>query len=579
MRPSGDRLRKVITGLVTQLCVFSACVAFGEPMTRILTWKPGSEPEGPNAPRLEAFRDGHALHFSRAKATRLDLGQGKDGELRITGALTLKAVVQLDAEQKGKVALISKWRLDSKARSYEFGVDSTQSLFFTISPSGNWDQRGRQLLSTRPLRPGVPYAVAAVYEPGRRMALYVNGVASGETTASVPDGIFDSPTPVLIGNRAGGERSCGFDGLIARVEVWDSARDAASILQWSESLGLTEAPEPTFAERYPHLDPPYDLDVLREQVRNWYGNLQAPGKPYGAYRLTPERPPDLYASADVAWIRWMMNDLDLTEAQRREWIGFIQDQQEPDGTYRHITGHCKTHAFCHATGALNMLGGKHRHRPRILDPYRNVERMPEWLDGINWVHQWGASHDIWGAGVPLACTPSTPDAWRNALFEWLDAEVDPETGFWRKGVVSPTPMTYVGGAFHIWPIYAAMQRPIPYPERVVDSVLKLRNADGSLDARFGYGGMDCVWALQYVSERMPYRRQEVLSTLAGNIRGMMAMYNEYPHRFLTDAHGTEARIAILAITQAALPRLLVSEEPWRNPWHRPENFVIRFEGD
>ena len=181
--------------------------------------------------------------------------------------------------------------------------------------------------------------------------------------------------------------------------------------------------------------------------------------------------------------------------------------------------------------------------------------------------------------MPLVSTPATPQVWKDALFAWLDAEVDPRTGFWRKGVKARSPLQYLGGAFHIWPAYAAAGRPLPCPERVVDGVLKLQRPNGSFDGGFDYGNMDGVWVLEHLCKRHAYRRKDVLAALARNLRGLMDLYNTAPGRFFTDAHSTESRIATLAILQAALPRMLTSRKAWRNPWHRRELFVIAVEAD
>ncbi|MBN1442982.1 MAG: LamG domain-containing protein [Planctomycetes bacterium] len=550
--------------------------AEGEAAGRVLRLDAASfSPEGSeHAPRIVPFRDGRALRFERARASRIDLGQGEGGRFRLASAFTLGALIQLEARPEAKTAIISKWRLAAGGRSYELGVTPSSRLFFTVSASGSWPERARELLSTRALKAGVPYAVAAVYEPGRRMALHVNGIASGELTDGVPERAFDSQAPLIIGSRDGLEKECALDGLIARVTIDARALTEDDVRAEAARLGCDQPPE----LELPALKPPYDLDAVREKVRAWYGALQAPGEPYGAYRLTPRSPPDLYASADIAWIRWMMDDLDLTAEQRAAWIGFIQDQQESgDGGYRHITGHCRTHAFCHATGALNMLGGAQRHRPELLDAYRAVDGIPAWLDSIDWVKQWGGSHDIWGAGVPLVCTPETPQEWRDALFRWLDAEVDPQTGFWRRGVKARSPLEYLGGAFHIWPLYAALDRPLPHPAKVIDGVLALERPGGSFDGAFNYGNMDGVWVLEHLMHKSPHRRADVRAALERNLRGLMALYNDSPERFLSDAHGTESRIATLAILQSALPDQLRSKTPWRNPWHRRELFAIRVE--
>jgi len=546
----------------------------GDAPQPLFEWTADASLGADSPPAAAAFRDGLAARFERAQAAFLSLGQGAEGSLRLEGAFRLAAVVQIGKEAPGKVSLISKWRLSRGGRSYELGIVDSRQLFFTVSASGSWPERALELMSTRPLVSGTPYAVVAAFEPNKRMALFVNGLASGEETEKVPERVFDSPTPVWLGNRSGSEKTCAFDGSIAKVSFYDEALDAEDASNWAGQQRLLSPPPPEF----PVLDPPYDLDLIAERTRAWYRRLQAPDSPYGAYRLRPWHPPDLYASADVAWIRWIMCDLDLTDEQRGQWIRFIQDQQNPeDGTYRHITGHCATHAFCHATGALNMLGGRQRHEARLLGRYLETEKVPEWLDRINWVRQWGASHDIWGAGLPLVCTSSTPQPWKDALFAWLDAEADPGTGFWRKGIEARSPLEYLGGAFHIWPLYAATGRPIPYPERVIDSVLALQRSDGSFDGAFDYGNMDGVWVLQYLGSRHDYRGEAVKAALQRNLHGLMRVHNRAPCRFYSSAHSTESRIATLAMLQGALPGLLVSKKPWRNPWHQRDLFIIHKE--
>jgi hypothetical protein len=558
--------------------VFFGFVASAWATGPILSWSADDLSADKFAERLVDLHNGKALHFEFGQADRYSLGQGPDNVLCLDGPFTLSAVVQVGEQEVYKAAIVSKWKLAAGGRSYELGITRQRDLFFTVSGSGSWDEQARQVVSDHLLKVDTPYLVTAIYQPGERMALFINGIESGIVTTAVPESIFDSKTPVCLGERAGGNK-CELNGSIQQVRFYSEALRKKQIAARAKALNLTHKPEPLPFADAPHLPEPYDLDRLRDVIREWYTELHEPGKPYGAYRLTKDRPADMYASADLAWSRWSMNDLQLTEKQRSEWIDFIQDQQNPDGTYNHITGHCKTHAFCQATGALNMLGGKQRYAPTFLDKYRNIERIDEWLDNIDWVHQWGASHDIWGAGVPLACTPQTPQAWRDKLFAWLDREASPKTGYWRVGVKAASELEYVGGAFHIWPIYAARGRMIPYPKKVVDHILSLQKKGGSFDGVFHYGGMDCVWALVYVTEHMPYKRQAIKQALARNADGIMKLYNEQPHRFFIDAHGMESRILTIAMLQQALPEKFKSTKPWRNPWHKCSNFVIRVEED
>jgi hypothetical protein len=514
--------------------------------------------------------------FDHADPMWVDLGHGPGDELRITGPLTVAAVVRMKEKPPAKVAVVSKWRLAEGARSYELGVLPSGYLFFTLSETGSWDRQGRELTSSWPLTPGETHFVTASFAPGESMTITIDGEPAGRTERAVPDQLYDSETPVYIGNRPGHTEGCGFPGWVGEVLIEDESWSEDHARQAAEARGLSR-PAP---EGYEPLEPPYDLDEVKERTREWYSDLQAPDLQYGAYRLTQGQPADLYAAADIAWIRYIMRDLELSDSERAEWVDFIQDQQRPDdGGYDHITGHCATHAFCHATGALNMLGADHRHRPAILDPYRDIAGIDEWLDGINWHHQWGASHDIWGAGLPIACDPETPEDWREEFFHWLDKENNPTTGMWRIGQPAANDLEALGGAFHIWPLYAAVDRPLPHPERVIDHVLDLQQPSGSFEVGgFGYGNMDGVWVLAYLMPRTGYRRAEVRAALEAGLDGLIELYNTERGAFFTDAHGTESRISTLGILSQALPER-VQGQPWLNPWHQPELFDPAWEGE
>ncbi len=210
------------------------------------TWSPAHAPKGEHAPKLVPFRSGHALRFAPARQTRIDLGQGKDGLLRVKGALTLAAILQLDAVPATKTPFISKWRCTKDGRSYELGVQPDRRVFFTISESGVWDEKARQLRSDHLLEIGVPYSVVGVFEPGKRMAVYVNGVSGDALTDRVPKAIFDSKTPVLLGNRPGEETGCTFDGSLAGVWIHSTAANKETVVNWTKELGLTEPPESEF---------------------------------------------------------------------------------------------------------------------------------------------------------------------------------------------------------------------------------------------------------------------------------------------------------------------------------------------
>ena len=180
-------------------------------------WDSSNIPHGPAAPQLEQLNGMPALRFIRGRQCRVELGQGPSQGLKFSGAFTIQTVISMHSLPPAKAALVSKWQTRRGGRSYELGITPFGWLFFTVSASGNWDRNAAELLSTRMLEVDTPYHVTAVFQPGRRMVLYLNGQRCGQRTTGVPRAVFDSPTPVWLGNRFGSLASCGFDGLMADV--------------------------------------------------------------------------------------------------------------------------------------------------------------------------------------------------------------------------------------------------------------------------------------------------------------------------------------------------------------------------
>lgn len=216
------------------------------------------------------------------------------------------------------------------------------------------------------------------------------------------------------------------------------------------------------------------------------------------------------------------------------------------------------------TGALNMLGGSHRHDPIFLDAFSDPAEVPDWLGSLDWVYSWGGSHSIWGVGLPMTCTPGADEVWTEALFAWLDAEVDPDAGAWRRGVPPHGQVDYLGGGFHIWTVYAANGRAVPYVERAVDTVLGLQQENGDFHERYGYGLMDGLWALQRFELETGHRAEEVLVAERRSLAALRRLVTE--GALETGTHGMLSRVASFAILQAALPEQVRSSRPWRSPW-------------
>jgi hypothetical protein len=259
-----------------------------------------------------------------------------------------------------------------------------------------------------------------------------------------------------------------------------------------------------------------DLREVRQEVLAYTGTLQVSGQPYGCYRLKPEGEAELYATCDVAIMRTVMGEdlkRSLTTQQRQEWIGYINSFAQEDGVYRGGR-HSEQHRNGMVIGALGALGGQQRYRVRLYQEFGTIEKASTWLEGIDWSRQWAASHLFWGGMHCYSMSKDCLAAWREAVFAWLDANLDPESGWWRKGVAHSDRNQPLGGGAHIWPMYQHHAQPFPYPERVIDQILALQKADGDWLGFGNYLDLDALYGLAYMQSQAPgYRRQDVRSAV------------------------------------------------------------------
>ncbi|HWS36586.1 MAG TPA: acyltransferase [Actinoplanes sp.] len=116
--------------------------------------------------------------------------------------------------------------------------------------------------------------------------------------------------------------------------------------------------------------------------------------------------------------------------------------------------------------ALKILGSAFPHPIRAIAD-AGPARLVRLLDGQPWAENaWGAGHWVDIAGTALHFERSPGQA--EALFGWLTTRVDPRTGMWG----SSDPLQTVNGYYRATRgTYAQFGVPVPYPERVIDTVL------------------------------------------------------------------------------------------------------------
>ncbi|HUT54079.1 MAG TPA: hypothetical protein VM658_11875 [bacterium] len=284
----------------------------------------------------------------------------------------------------------------------------------------------------------------------------------------------------------------------------------------------------------------YDFSGFERQLEPYLALYHDPAFPFdphdlrGRFSYQRGRGYDLYGCADMVYLLWTMGELDArtTPEGRRDWAALLQSFQDPETGWfsrGNETLHFKEHATAYATGALALLGA------RPLHPFRwareltsSKAELGKWLSRIWWDEVWVGSHQGGGAAASLLMSGEAPEEWFDWYFDWLDREANPRTGLWQRAFFNkfterPT-MHDLGGAAHFWWIYQHRGRPMPYPRRVIDTVLGLQLESGLWDKKLIKGdfpycinldavnGLKAAW-LELSGQGEEYRTHDIVSAL------------------------------------------------------------------
>jgi hypothetical protein len=318
------------------------------------------------------------------------------------------------------------------------------------------------------------------------------------------------------------------------------------------------------------------LSEVRQIVNDHFQSLLPKGQPYGCYQTGDSSGKDLYASCDVAIARHIMGEKlpeTLGHDQREEWIRYINTFQQPgDGSYTNrLRNHSKLHGNGMTIGALGVLHGKQRYRVRLYEDFNTREMVIPWLEQIDWANQWGASHNFWGGIHCYSMSRECSEDWLSTVFDWLDSNLDPGTGWWRRGVEHTDRHQALGGSVHILPVYQHHGRAFPFPKRVIDSVLAHQLPDGTWQARdrdqvniMNYLELDALYALRFMLELAPgYRIHDVEKAVSLYADLVCDYWNrpdehwkpQHPHLIL-------AMVGIFGLLQRFLPDRFADSIEW-----------------
>lgn len=124
----------------------------------------------------------------------------------------------------------------------------------------------------------------------------------------------------------------------------------------------------------------------------------------------------------------------------------------------------------------------------------------------------------------------------------------------------------LGGAIHYYWIYEFLNRPIPYPERVIDSTLKLQNKLGLWDKNVSYCiDLDAIFSLlRCLKQTRGYREEDIKSAIKKYLDYTIPCLNDKQFLFncYNNTHKLTGCLGAIAEIYKYMPELIESSTPW-----------------
>lgn len=288
-----------------------------------------------------------------------------------------------------------------------------------------------------------------------------------------------------------------------------------------------------------------------------------------------------YGCADAANISYMIGIFPGEPDIRKEWIDRLQGFQNPvNGLFEEFTHH-PYHTTAHCVAALELFESK-AIRPLLeMHPYLKRENLEQFLDGLCWAEDpWLASHQGAGIYAALVLMEEADPQWEDWYFKWLSSQVDPNTGFWRKGRVRPilkadsfagirtrsSIFPHLAATFHYLFNYEYAHRPIPYPDKIVDTCLSIyKNRDWeNLGTSVTFAEIDWIYCLNRGLRCSGHRFDEAKTALhdfAHSYVDYLEQLNYETDEGFNDMHTLFGCVCALAELQSALPGEIITKKP------------------
>jgi len=321
-----------------------------------------------------------------------------------------------------------------------------------------------------------------------------------------------------------------------------------------------------------------DLATVRPKIYAEIASHQLAGGGYGQYGMDyGSTAPSYYASIDVALSRTIMGEnllTSITGTQRNEWISHLHTFALPDGGYTDTYGHNVLHANGQTIGALGALGGQQKYPASPLyAPFDTPAEATNYLEmQIDWTNQWSESHKFWGGLAMYSQSSVCTTQWKDTVFNWLDTNVNPATGWWRIGEPPSSDTQGLGGGAHIWPMFEHCGHAFPEPERVIDRILSLQGSAGNFAGGTlgNYINLDALYGLRYMKSLAPtYKTAEIEAAAVKHAQWVNANLDPYLAGN-PNLHALMATVGDLGLLNQLLPTRCPDTVAWTDIFTAPK---------
>lgn len=241
------------------------------------------------------------------------------------------------------------------------------------------------------------------------------------------------------------------------------------------------------------------MNDLRASALDFLRSLRETA-PHGLYRCSPTvLTPDLYGTCFAVLLRSLLLD-EIATAERDEFASMIRSYQQertgmfvdpqvpPDDTAERTWSFISIEMTHLCLAALAELEIAPPHPLRVMRLVgRNAEGVRNWLGQIQWMHLWPPppspqcklcdmadwnGQEILHFGGALIKAAEFGDAFNDAveaMMNWLDEAVDPDTGLWGTNHGCSRANALLG-AGAIARLYFYLNRPLKFPVDVAGAV-------------------------------------------------------------------------------------------------------------